>query len=193
MVKKLVVLVGLAGSGKTTFCEKHPEWAVVSKDHIRRMIFHRDFDLPYEEAVDRIFAAALVEAVDSPAEVICVDNTNLTREERRSLIEVARLSGREPTAYVMPLPSLETLYSRKQVQLQELESEHPEIQVGGFERDRYERIYRSYEPVSDDEEFARVIREVAPLQPRKTKRIRKVRRARVKRVPELKPLPLFAQ
>jgi len=64
--------------------------------------------------------------------------------------------------------------------------------VGGFERARYERIYRSYEPVSDDEEFARVIREVAPLQPRKTERIRKVRRARVKR-PELKPLPLFAQ
>jgi hypothetical protein len=186
MVKKLVVLVGLAGSGKT-------EWAVVSKDHIRRMIFHRDFDLPYEGAVDRIFATALVEAVDSPAEVICVDNTNLTCEERRSLIEVARLSGREPIAYVMPLPSLETLYNRKQSQLQELASEHPEIRVGGFERARYERIYHSYEPVSDDEEFAKVIREVAPLQPQKTNRIRKVRRARVKRVPELKSLPLFAQ
>jgi|LZCG01.1.fsa_nt_gb predicted kinase len=189
-MRKLVVLVGLSGSGKTTFCKKHPEWAVVSKDHIRRMIFHRDFDLSYEDVVDRIFTAALVEAVDSPAQVVCVDNTNLTREERRSLIEVALLSGREPIAYVMPLLPLETMYKRKMKQLEELARNCPEIVVGGFSRERYERIYRSYEAVCEDEGFARVIHEVPPLQPRR--RAKRVRRTRRRREGEVKPLPLFA-
>jgi len=190
-VRKLVVLVGHSGSGKTIFCESHPDWAVVSKDHIRRMVFHRNFDLSYEEAVNRIFAAVLVETVESPAEVVCVDNTNLTREERSSLVEVALASGREPVAHVMPLLPLETLYKRKQAQLQELASRYPQVRVSGFERVRYERIYRSYEAISKDEGFARVIQEAPLLQPRQSKRVRKVRRARSKRVPELKPLPLF--
>ncbi|MCK4581530.1 MAG: AAA family ATPase, partial [Dehalococcoidia bacterium] len=78
-MRQLVVLVGLPGSGKTSFRERHPKWAVVSKDDIRRTVFHRDFDLDYEDAVERIFTAALVETVQSSAQVVCVDSTNLTR------------------------------------------------------------------------------------------------------------------
>lgn len=190
-MKKLVVLIGHSGSGKTTFCESHPEWAVVSKDHIRRMVFNRDFDLSYEEVVDRIFAAVLVETVESHAEVVCVDNTNLTREERFSLIEVALASGREPVAHVMPLLPLETLYRRKQAQLRELASRYPQLHVSGFDRARYNRIHRSYEEIGKDEGFTEVIQEAPPLQPRQSTRVLKVRRTRRKGVPELKPLPLF--
>ena len=190
-MKKLVVLIGHSGSGKTTFCESRPEWAVVSKDHIRRMVFNRDFDLSYEEVVDRIFAAVLVETVESPAEVVCVDNTNLTREERSSLIEVALASGREPVAHVMPLLPLETLYRRKQAQLRELALRYPQLRVSGFDRARFNRIHRSYEEIGKDEGFAEVIQEAPPLQPRQSRRVLKVRRTRRKRVPELKPLPLF--
>ncbi len=190
-VKKLVVLTGHSGSGKTTFCESHPEWAVVSKDHIRRMVFNRDFDLSYEEVVDRIFAAVLVETVESHAEVVCVDNTNLTREERSSLIEVALASGREPVAHVMPLLPLETLYRRKQAQLRELASRYPQLGVSGFDRARYNRIHRSYEEIGKDEGFAEVIQEAPPLPPQQSGGVLRVRRTRRKRVPELKPLPLF--
>jgi len=190
-VKRLVVLIGHSGPGKTTFCESHPEWAVVSKDHIRRMVFNRDFDLSYEEVVDRIFAAVLVETVESRAEVVCVDNTNLTREERSSLIEVALASGREPVAHVMPLLPLETLYKRKQAQLQELALTYPQLRVSGFDRARYNRIHRSYEEIGKDEGFAEVIQQAPLLQPRQSRRVLKVRRTRRKRVPELKPLPLF--
>lgn len=190
-MKKLVVLIGHSGSGKTTFCESHPEWAVVSKDHIRRMVFNWDFDPSYEEVVDRIFAAVLVETVESRAEVVCVDNTNLTREERSSLIEVALASGREPVAHVMPLLPLETLYKRKQAQLRELALRYPQVRVSGFDRARYNRIHRSYEEIGKDEGFAEVIQEAPPLQPRQSRRVLKVRRTRRKRVPELKPLPLF--
>ena len=155
------------------------------------MVFNRDFDLSYEQVVDRIFAAVLVETVESRAEVVCVDNTNLTREERSSLIEVALASGREPVAHVMPLLPLETLYKRKQAQLRELALRYPQVRVSGFDRARYNRIHRSYEEIGKDEEFAEVIQEAPPLQPRQSRRVLKVRRTRRKRVPELKPLPLF--
>ena len=68
-MKRLVVLVGLPGSGKTAFQKRHPEWAVVSKDAIRRGIFHSNHAPEYEDTVDRIFASTLVEVIDSDAEV----------------------------------------------------------------------------------------------------------------------------
>jgi len=184
-MKELVVLIGLPGSGKTSFRNAHPQWGVVSKDDIRRNVFHRDFDPEYEDAVDRIFAAMLVEAVDSPAQVVCVDNTNITRAARKPLIEVARLSGRLPIAYVMPLLPMEIMYERKLKQLEELSRDHPEIRVGGFPRERYESMYRSYEEVSEKEGFARVFRNATVALPRK----RRVHRSR--RAPALEPLPLL--
>lgn len=193
-MKQLVVLVGPAGSGKTTFRMQHPQWAIVSKDDIRRTIFHRDFDLNYEVAVERIFATMLVEAVESPAQVVCVDNTNLTRAERQSLIDVARLSSREPIAYVMPKLPLDELYARKQHQLKQLAHDYPDIQADGFPKERYEMIYQSYEEVGEDEGFAKVTHEGLALAPlRETPRARKARRTRKPVLPELRPLPLFSQ
>jgi len=193
-MKRLVVLVGLPGSGKTSFREGHPEWAAVSKDDIRRTVFHRDFDLDYEDAVERIFSVALVEAVQSPAQVVCVDNTDITRAERQPLIEVACLSDREPVAHVMPLLPLEMMYERKQQQLEDLVHDYAGLKVSGFPKDRYEAMYNRYEAVSEDEGFSRITNEVPLLSPlRGTKRTRRARRKRIRRVDELKPLPLFAQ
>ena len=194
-VRRLLVLVGLPGSGKTAFRLRHPEWAVVSRDDIRRTIFHRDFDLDYEDTVERIFAATLVEAVDSPAPVVCVDNTNLTRVERRALIEVACLSGREPVAHVMPLLPLDVLYARKLRQLEALTRESGDLVVGGFPRERYEETYRRYEDVREDEGFVRVVREAEFSFPKPTlphaPRPRRPRRELVPAPSELAPLPLF--
>ncbi len=190
-MKELVVLVGLPGSGKTSFRNRHPEWAVVSKDDIRRNVFHRDFDLEYEDAVNRIFAAMLVEAVDSPVQVVCVDNTNLTRAERAPLIEVAKISGRLPIAYVMPILPWKTLYARKLQQLEELSHARPDIRIGGFPEERYEMMYHRYEEVSEEEGFARVFRDVEVIPA--ANRSRRQRRVRAKVPNKLEPLPLFVQ
>ena len=188
----MVVLVGPAGSGKSTFRSRHPEWAVVSKDDIRRSVFHRDFDLLYEDAVTNIFAATLVEAVQSPAEVVCVDNTNLTSAERSELIDVARASGRVPVAYVMPHAPRDILYKRKLSQLETLASNNPDIVVGGFPEERYAMMYDRYEEITDDEGFVKVFREVQSL-PTSKKRARSARKRRSNTLRRLDALPLFSQ
>ncbi len=194
-MRQLVVLVGVAGSGKTSFRLQHPDWVVVSKDVIRRTVFHRDYDPVFEDSVEGIFASMLVETVESEAEVVCVDNSNLTGEERLRLIEVGKLAGRETIAYVMRLLSVEELYDRKTRQLSGLAEAFPDLVVRGFDRERFEELYRSYEPPLEAEGFDQIIADVVSVAPR-----RKVQRDRGKRVrardaieaANLDPLPLFA-
>ena len=189
MPKQLAVLVGLPGSGKTGFRMRHPQWATVSTEDIRRSVFHCDYDQTFEDAVKRIFAAMLVEVVESSVPIVCVDSMNLTRVERQPLVEVARLAGREPIVHVMPVLPLDVLYARKQEQLEELAREHPEIKVNGFPRDRYEEIYRRYEDVGADEGFAQIVHEV--LRFVSLRETRRVRRPPAERASGLESLPLF--
>ncbi len=190
MGKQLAVLVGPPGSGKTSFRMRHPEWATVSTEDIRRSVFHCDYDPACEDAVKRIFAAMLVEVVESSASIVCVDSSNLTRAERQPLVEVARLAGREPIVHVMSVLPLDVLYARKQEQLEEFSREHPEIRVNGFPRDRYEEIYRRYEDVGEDEGFAQIVHEVLRFVP--LRQTRRVRRPPAPRESALESLPLFA-
>jgi predicted kinase len=189
MSRELVALVGLPGSGKTSFRMRHPQWVVVSKDDIRRTVFHCDYDPAYEDAVERIFAATLIEVVESQAPVVCVDNTNLTRAERQSLVEVARLAHREPIAHVMPFEPLGVVYARKQEALRALARDPSGVKVNGFPCDCYEAIYRRYEEVCEDEGFVRILREAIPLALRRE--TRRARRPVSQPEDDLVPLPLF--
>ena len=166
---------------------------MVSKDDIRRNVFRRDFDLKYEDAVTNIFAATLVEVVQSSAEIVCVDNTNLTRVERGELIDVARASGRVPVAYVMPRAPQDILYKRKLEQLEMLASNNSEIAVGGFPEERYTMMYNRYEEVSEKEGFVKVFREVEPLPSRRKGMTRATRKRRKSTLRRLDALPLFSQ
>jgi predicted kinase len=190
-MKRLVVLVGLPGSGKTAFQKRHPEWAIVSKDAIRRGIFHCNHAPEYEDAVDRIFASTLVEVIDSDAEVVCVDDLNLRRDTRDKLIELAQLTGRETIAYVMPSEPLGELFARTQQNLERLSASDPNVRVTELSRARFAELVRSYDPVDVREGFARVERETvldsaAVSSPASPERVR-----RKKRIERRQPLPLF--
>ncbi len=189
-MKRLIVLVGLPGSGKTSFQKRHPEWAVVSKDAIRRGIFHCNYAPEYEDVVDRVFAAALVEVIGSDAEVVCVDDLNLTCDTRVELIELARLAGREAVAYVMPFEPLDELFSRAQRNLERLSASEPHVRVADLPRARFEELVGSYDPVDLREGFARVetidvlgAEEASAASPKEA--------ARRRRVGKREPLPLF--
>jgi len=190
-MKKLVVLVGLPGSGKTAFRGRHPEWAVVSRDAIRWEIFHTDHAPQHEDVVDRVFAAALVEVIDSQAETVCVDDLNLSRAARRKLVELAQLAGREAVAYVMPSEPVGQLFARVQERLERLSTTKPEARVVGLSSARFAELASRYDPVDAREGFARVealsaLDDLAPS-PAPAEAAR-----RRKRAARREPLPLFS-
>jgi predicted kinase len=189
-MKRLVVLVGLPGSGKTAFQKRHPEWAVVSKDAIRREIFHSNHAPEYEDAVDRIFASTLVEVIDSDAEVVCVDDLNLSRDARGELIGLAQLAGRETIAYVMPSEPIDALFARTQRNLEQLSGSDPDIRVTDFLRARFDELVHAYDPVDVREGFTRVERETEFANTEASTGSSGRARQR-KRVERREPLPLF--
>jgi predicted kinase len=189
-MKQLIVLVGLPGSGKTTYQREHPEWVLVSRAPIRQSMFRCSFDVASEETVDRIFHVALLEALDSPAEVVCIDEPNLTCEERAPFVELARLSGREPVALVMAEMAAEVAYERMQRNLRRLAFEKPHLRVRPFPRKAYELVVARYEPVTETEGFLRVER-VGAL-PSTNNPSHAARVSSPRRQTEREPLPLFS-
>lgn len=186
-MKQLVVLVGLPGSGKTAYQREHPDWVVVSRSSIRQTMFRCSYDPAIEETVDRIFHAALVEALDSSADVVCIDEPNLTRDVRAPFVELARLSGRDSIACVMAEESADPPYERMQRNLKRLALETPHLRVCAFPRKIYDALVSRYEPVDDEEGFVAIERP-ATRRPVVTQRAAEVAaRVRVER----EPLPLF--
>jgi predicted kinase len=88
----LVVLVGLQGSGKTTFFGARfaATHALVSKDLIGGA---RDRNRRQEE---------LVRAAAAAGRSVVVDNTNARREDRTALVALARALGMRPVCYAFP-------------------------------------------------------------------------------------------
>ncbi|MCK5585953.1 ATP-binding protein [Candidatus Bipolaricaulota bacterium] len=192
-MRQLVVLVGMPGSGKTSFHHKKSDWVVVSKDVIRQCMFGRSFEPEFEDAVDRIFAAALIETAESSAEVVCVDDLNLLRKERRSYVELGQLTERETVAVVMPYDPIDELFQLVQFQLEELKKSSPKMRVANFPRDRFDAMLRCYEAVQPEEGFSRIMREEKlPMVSGITKPKITIRRVRTKREEKQNPIPLFA-
>ena len=192
-MRQLVVLVGLPGSGKTAWYQKESDWVVVSKDVIRQSVFRRSYEPEYEDAVDRIFSATLIEAAESSADVVCVDDLNLLRRERSGYVELGQMTGREPIAVVLPYDPIDEIYQLVQSQLAELAKDFPTVKVSAFPRDRFDAMLRCYEAVLPDEGFSRIQREgKLPLVSTIAKPQPAVRRERKKREEKKNPIPLFA-
>jgi predicted kinase len=192
-MRQLVVLVGVPGSGKTALYQKKLDWVVVSKDVIRQSMFGYSYEPEFEDAVDRIFASALIEATESSADVVCIDDLNLLRRERRSYIELGQMTNRETIAVVMPYEPVEEIYQLVQLQLTELEKNSPRVRVVPLPRDRFDAMLRCYEAVQPEEGFARILREDRlPRRSGSTKPEAALRREPRRSEERTNPIPLFA-
>lgn len=101
----LVVLVGAAGAGKSSFAARHfPPDEILSSDRLRAAIAGDGRD---QRATAAAFAAlhrtVVRRAVDGRLTV--VDATNVERRARRALLRRARAARVPPVAIILDLPS----------------------------------------------------------------------------------------
>src|SRR5580704_7427132 len=141
----LIVLVGLPGSGKTTWASRNGCGVVhVSQDGLIDAITPGGFDHVYRpvyrEAEDAVARAAL-----QAGHTVIVDRTNRTRAHRERWLQIAREASCPAVAVVMTTPEALCLERNAQRDGSSRLSE-----------ERMERMLAALEPVRPDEGFASI-------------------------------------
>jgi len=99
----LVVLIGAAGSGKSTFASRHfPAAAVVSSDAIRKAKRASGWSKRRNDVFDDLRAQADARLAEGSLTVL--DATNVDWMRRSELIRSARTNGRTAVALVFAIP-----------------------------------------------------------------------------------------
>jgi protein phosphatase len=100
----LVLLVGAAGSGKSTFAERHfPADAMISSDRIRAQIGHGEWDQRVTDPAFALIRRSFDQRLKARLLTV-VDATNVQWMDRASLLELARRHRRPAFAIVLDLP-----------------------------------------------------------------------------------------
>jgi protein phosphatase len=100
----LTVLIGAAGSGKSTFAARHfDDASIVSSDRLRALIGRNEADQRRNEAVFAELRGWLDQRL-SAGQLAVVDATNVDPMWRSDLIAIARRHGRPSVAIVLDLP-----------------------------------------------------------------------------------------
>ena len=82
----MVIMIGIPGSGKSTFCDsKFPGWRVISRDILRTR--HREEQLLADTVAGRLPCV--------------IDNTNVSRAERAKFITAGKTAGYRIVGYYL--------------------------------------------------------------------------------------------
>jgi|SRR5271157_656720 len=100
---KIVVLVGLPGSGKSTYLERMG-LAALSSDAIRRLLADDETDQTIHERVFQTLRYLLRQRLEIGRAVTYIDATNLKPEERKPYLEMGREYGCEVEALFFDVP-----------------------------------------------------------------------------------------
>lgn len=141
------VMVGLPGAGKTTLAKKlrgDLGGIIISKDIVRYQMLGVEFDPDLENEVERMFSAMLSSGLWGYIDDVIIDNTNLTKSIRKTLIDKAHVVGRDIVAHVFSIDKY-AAWDRKQRM-------GSDMTIGDFER-----LAGIYEPVSKNEGFSDII------------------------------------
>jgi predicted kinase len=103
MIMRIVVLVGLPGSGKSTYLERLGV-SGLSSDAIRRLLADDETDQTINQRVFQTLRYLLRQRIAAGRPVTYIDATNLTPEERRPYIAIGRRFGCEVEALFFDVP-----------------------------------------------------------------------------------------
>lgn len=122
-MKNFVILIGLPGSGKTTYAQNaYPDYTCLSFDSIREEIGimtkdEKRMGSPEQEAMVRdVFQKRLSNAINEGKEII-IDNTNLRRKYRKPLVDIARKNGYNVSIVIVKTLSLKENIHRRAGQI----------------------------------------------------------------------------
>ena len=100
---RIVVMVGLPGSGKSSYLEKR-KLSAISSDYIRWLLADDMTDQSIHGAVFATVRYLLRRRMQLRRPVTYIDATNLTRKDRRAYIKFAELYGARPEALYFDIP-----------------------------------------------------------------------------------------
>jgi predicted kinase len=100
---RIVVLVGLPGSGKSTYVQR-VDGEALSSDAIRKLLAGDETDQTIHVQVFQTMRHLLEQRLAIGRHVTYIDATNLTPEERRPYIEIGRAHGCAMDAVFFDVP-----------------------------------------------------------------------------------------
>jgi protein phosphatase len=163
----LVLLIGAAGSGKSTFARKHfASTEIVSSDALRAAVSDDESD--QSASADAFQVLRLITALRlSRGKLTLIDATNVQPKARRSLLALAQKAAQKPspaTAIVLSLP-VEICLARNQarpdrsVSAEVIEKQAADLlsSLPGLAREGFQHVYVMDNP--EDIDSVRIVRQ----------------------------------
>jgi predicted kinase len=169
----MVVLVGPAGAGKTTFARRHfRPTEILSSDAFRAMLADDEADQRVSRAAFQLLHLAAAGRLAGRRTTV-IDATNVTHDARRILVDIARAARRPAVAIVFDLPEADCRARNRQrpgrevdddVVARQAEALRRAIGRGALAAEGFDEIHRFATPA--EVEAARVERVPPARRPR---------------------------